>query len=964
MKALRPPSATYRLQLNRNFTFSSARSLVPYLHELGISDLYASPICHARRGSLHGYSVANPTEIDPVLGSRASFDSLAQRLKSRGMGLIVDVVPNHMALSRDNPWWEDVLESGPGSPYAVFFDIDWHPPSKVLEGKVLLPVLGKHYNEVLEGGEFELFIDERGFSIRYFDLSFPLDPNSYGEILSRRLSELEEALGEEDPGVLGLKGLVSLSEHLPGRSLSSRKKLRERQRLKEIIKKSLWLLYRDAPAVKDFLDGNLKIYNGQKEDPASFDLLDRLLCDQPYRLAFWKVALEMINYRRFFSINDLIGIRIEDPKVFEGLNHALQFDLVREGKVTGTRIDHIDGLYNPQEYLERLRAGTTDNSSHPTGLASHYTVVEKILAPGESLPDGWPVSGTTGYDHLNMVNGLFVDETGYRKLEKLYASFTAMESKASDIVYESKTAVMESLFGGEVENLGFYLGLLANQDRLARDVSRKDMTKSLVEATACLPVYRTYINSYEVCASDRRIIEQALAEVDSRNPFINPMAVCFLRRLLLMDFPAYLSEEQKSERLNFVMRWQQFTGPIMAKGLEDTALYIYNPLISLSEVGTNFTPVSVETFHEFNRQRQYHWPHAMNASSTHDTKRSEDVRARINTLSEIAEEWQDWLERWRRLNAPKKVRVAGLEIPDANEEVFLYQTLIGAWPLQANEVPAFRRRLRAYIVKAAREAKAHTMWTAPDTGYENALLSFCESILDDTGENEFLDNFLEARLRLAYCGALNSLSQLLLKIGSPGVPDFYQGAELWDFRLVDPDNRRPVEFRKRVRLLKALRKREQKNPDTLVPELLADWEDGRMKLYVTCKALNFRRNHRELFLEGEYLPLSCSGTRKNNVVAFMRRKEDRWALVAVPRLTAGLVAPGAPIGQSVWKDGFLNVPSGAPVSWTDVFTAQTLEGVEEGGNIPLDRIFARFPVALLAGGKARVQTARQSDSDH
>jgi (1->4)-alpha-D-glucan 1-alpha-D-glucosylmutase len=948
---LRPPAATYRVQLNRNFTFSAARSLAPYLHDLGITDLYASPIAHARRGSLHGYSVTNPTEIDPGLGSRSSFDSLAQRLRSRGMGLIIDIVPNHMALSRDNPWWMDVLESGPGSPYAVFFDIDWHPPSKVLEGKVLLPVLGKYYSEALEAREFELVLDEGGFSVRYFDLSFPLDPKSYADILSLRLGELEETLGEEDPGVLGLKGLVSLSEHLPARSLTSPKKVKERQRLKEIIKKSLWLLYRESRTVREFLEENLKIYNGVKEDPVGFDRLDRLLSDQPYRLAFWQVALEMINYRRFFSINDLIGIRIEDPKVFEAVNHTLLFDLVREGKVTGTRIDHIDGLYDPQEYLERLQAGMTGDSAGQAEGGSHYIVVEKILAKGEGLPRKWPVSGTTGYDFLNMVNGLFVDDRGYRKLEQVYAAFIAREASGSDVVYESKKLVMKNLFGGEVENLVFYLGLLADADRQARDVSRRDLISSLVEVTACLPVYRTYINSFKVCEPDRERIEHALAEVRRRNPWLNDLALGFMRRLLLMDFPAYLGAEQRHERLNFVMRWQQFSGPIMAKGLEDTALYLYNPLISLNEVGANFKPVSVGEFHEFNRDRQKLWPHTMNATSTHDTKRSEDVRARINTLSEIVEEWEDLLERWKVLNSPKKVWVRGVAVPEANEEVFLYQTMIGAWPLQVNEVPAFRRRLRAYMLKAVREAKVRTMWTAPNVEYENGLLRFCESILDDSAENEFLESFLRAHSRLAYSGALNALSQLVLKIASPGVPDFYQGAELWDLRLVDPDNRGPVEFRKRVRFLKDLKKRELKNHQTLLSELLLDWEDGRIKLYVTYKALNFRRKHRELFLEGEYVPLTCSGARENNVVAFIRRKENLWALVAVPRLTAKLAAPGAPLGKGVWGDSFLNMPEGAPVSWSNVFTGQPLEAVGGGRRIPLNRVFVRFPVALLVGGE-------------
>jgi (1->4)-alpha-D-glucan 1-alpha-D-glucosylmutase len=428
------------------------------------------------------------------------------------------------------------------------------------------------------------------------------------------------------------------------------------------------------------------------------------------------------------------------------------------------------------------------------------------------------------------------------------------------------------------------------------------------------------------------------------------MAIGFMRRLLFMDFQPYLTGEQKDERLHFVMRWQQFSVPIMAKGMEDTALYVYNPLISLNDVGTSFQPTSVEAFHRFNQARQRSWPFTMNATSTHDTKRSEDVRARINTLSEIVEEWEDLLQRWKSLNEAKKISVDDRPVPDPNEEIFLYQTLIGAWPLLSEEVPAFRLRLKDYMVKAAREAMVHTRWITPDNGYENALLTFTEAILDEAGENEFLEYFLRTQSRLAYFGALNSLSQLLLKIASPGVPDFYQGTELWDFSLVDPDNRRPVDFTKRVQLLKDLKKRESKSLNTLIPELLIHWEDGRIKLYVSYKALNFRRDHCGLFLEGDYIPLFSSGARKNNVVAFSRSKGDQWVLVAVPRLTARMAAPG-PLGKRAWGESFLDIPQQAPRSWTNIFTGETLEVLctSEQKRLPLHRIFSRFPVALLSG---------------
>jgi (1->4)-alpha-D-glucan 1-alpha-D-glucosylmutase len=922
--------------------------LVSYLFDLGISDLYASPIFQARRGSLHGYSVTNPMEINPELGSRASFDALARRLKSRDMGLIIDVVPNHMALSHENPWWMDVLENGPSSPYAVFFDIEWHPPDRVLEGRVLLPILGKHYNEALENGELTLAFEKGGFFIKYFEHKFSLDPKSYREILSLRLTDLEKELGESNPAVIGLKGLVTMTDHLPARSHISRKKIKERQKDKEIIRGNLRLLYQGSPELREYIDENLRILNGEKGDPASFDLLDKLLLEQPYRLAFWQVALEMINYRRFFSINDLIGIRIEDPHVFEAFKHGLLFGLIEEGKVSGIRVDHIDGLYDPEEYLLRLQRLTPD--AKQTGENKLYVVVEKIFGQDESLPPGWHVSGSTGYDYLNMVNGLFVDEQGYRRLQLVFAALTSTEFQAADIVYEKKKLVMETLFGGEIENLVSSLSLLASHDRQARDLPGSDLVKALVEVTACLPFYRTYIRSYTVSKQDRACLERTMQEVTRRNPFLNPRAVGFMHRLLLMDFQPYLTGEQKDERLDFVMRWQQFSVPIMAKGLEDTALYVYNPLISLNEVGSNLQPTTVEAFHRFNRARQRSMPFSMNATSTHDTKRSEDVRARINTLSEIVDEWEDLLQRWKALNDAKKISVNGKTTPDPNEEMFLYQTLIGAWPLRPEELPALRERLISYMVKALREAMVHSRWITPDDEYEKGLVTFTKTILDDAGENEFLKNFLTVQSRLAYHGALNSLSQLLLKITSPGVPDFYQGTELWDFSLVDPDNRRPVDFTKRARLLKELKRHQSKSADTLVHDLLVHWEDGRIKLYVTYKALNFRREHSELFLEGEYIPLSSSGTKQDHVIAFLRRYGDKWALVAVPRLTAKISPTGAPIGEQVWGKSLLAIPPEAPLSWTNIFTRQRLEipPAPAPRHLFLSRVFSDFPIALLS----------------
>ena len=653
MTGFRVPAATYRLQLHHGFRFITAQALVPYLHDLGISDLYASPFFKARRRSLHGYSVTNPLEINPELGSRVSLRALRKVLKSKGMGLLLDIVPNHMALSHNNPWWLDVLENGPGSPYAVFFDIDWHPLNQAMEGRVLQPILGEPYGQVLENQQFTLTLEEAGFFVNYYEHKFPLDPKTYGLILTHRLDTLTRELGQGSPAILSFMGLINLIEHLPPRSLSSKRKLLERHRQKEILKNNLWLLYQGNPLIKKFLDENIAIFNGRAGDPASFDLLDRLLGSQPYRLAYWPVALDLINYRRFFSVNDLIGVRVEDPRVFEA-SHSLLFNLIREGKVSGVRIDHVDGLYDPLGYLQRLQSHLAPDEKAPANRENLYVVVEKILAADEPLPPDWPIAGTTGYDFLNRVNGLFIDAQGFQAVQQVYNRFVKPDLARSELIYEKKKLIIETLFRGELETLGYILSLLAEQDRQARDVPRKELQKIIGEVIACLPVYRTYIRSFEVSPWDRDCLEHVIAAVRTQHPSLDPTALDFVRRVLLLEFPPNLAEEHREDWLRFVMRWQQFTVPIMAKGLEDTALYVYNPLVSLNEVGTDFLVVTPEDFHQFNRRRQENWPSTLNATATHDTKRSEDVRMRINVLSEDPQAWEACLNRWSAWNQSKK----------------------------------------------------------------------------------------------------------------------------------------------------------------------------------------------------------------------------------------------------------------------------------------------------------------------
>jgi (1->4)-alpha-D-glucan 1-alpha-D-glucosylmutase len=951
MTGFRVPAATYRVQFHHGFRFITAQALVPYLHDLGISDLYASPFFKARRRSLHGYSVTNPMEINPELGSRVSLRALRKVLKSKGMGLLLDIVPNHMALSYNNPWWLDVLENGPGSPYAMFFDIDWHPLNRVLEGRVLQPILGAPYGRVLENQELTLTLGEAGFFVQYYEHKFPLDPKTYGQILTHRLDTLTRELGESNPAILSLMGLITLIEHLPPRTLSSKRKLLERHRQKEILKSNLWLLYQGNPLIKQFLDENIARFNGRAGDPESFNRLDHLLGTQPYRLAYWRVSLDMINYRRFFSVNDLIGLRVENPSVFEA-SHTLLFNLIREGKVSGVRVDHVDGLYDPLGYLQRLQSFLSPGDKGPAEQQNLYVVVEKILAAHEPLPPDWPVAGTTGYDFLNQVNGLFVDLQGFQALEQVYDRFVQPGLTRSDLIYQNKKLIMETLFQGELETLGYTLSLLAEQDRQARDVPRKELQKIIGEVISRLPVYRTYIRSFEVSPWERATLEPVIAEVRTRHPSFDPTALDFVRRVLLLDFPPDLLEEHREDWLRFVMRWQQFTGPIMAKGLEDTALYVYNPLVSLNEVGTDFLVVDPEDFHRFNRERQENWPATLNATATHDTKRSEDVRMRINVLSEDPEHWEACLQRWSAWNQAKKRLVNGMAVPDPNEEYFLYQTLMGAWPLFREEVPEFKARLGAYIIKAAREAKVHTRWIAPDHEHENALTAFAAAILDESNHNDFLEDFQQVQARLAYCGALNSLSQVLLKIASPGVPDFYQGTELWDFSLVDPDNRRPVDFHQRAQLLHDVKVREKKAPQAFLRELLANWQNGAVKLYTTCKALNFRRAHPDLFLRGDYLPILTQGPQKRQVVAFARRQEDSWALVAAARFFTRLIpAATSALDPEVWQESRLSLPDDAPQAWVNIFTGDTITSLppEPAQSLGLAHLFENLPVALLFG---------------
>jgi (1->4)-alpha-D-glucan 1-alpha-D-glucosylmutase len=928
---MRIPGATYRVQLHAGFRFQDARALIPYLDELGVTDFYASPVFKAKPGSTSGYDITDPEQLNPELGSQEEFRAFADELKRRGMGLLIDIVPNHMAADSGNKWWMDVLENGPCSPFANYFDIDWDPAVRVREDRILRPILGAPFGVALENQELRVAFEEGSFFVYYYQHKMPVDPATYGAIL-------HWGTGDQ-PGGLGLRALQELNQlndlvaGLPPRTTTDPEKIDQRYRETEILKHRLLQLSRDNPDVIAFLDQRLQKLNGVKGDPRSFDALEDFLAQQPYTLSYWRVAREKINYRRFFDIAELIGVRVELPEVFEAI-HSLVFGLVHEGFVTGLRIDHIDGMYDPAGYLGSLRYRVPDS----------YLVVEKILRGEEKLPEDWPVEGTTGYEFANAVNAVLLDPEGLKRLDASYRRFTGNECSFEDMLYAQKKRIISQLFAGEALSLGLQLGILAEQDRHARDLSPRELQQALIEVTACLPIYRTYILAPEMSTADRAYIEAAVRQALRRNPPALHPVLEFLRHVLLLEFPPTLPPGGRPAWKQFVRRWQQFTGPAMAKGLEDTTFYIDNRLISMNEVGGPMEPLTPEKFHQFNLTRLGRSPSTLNTTSTHDTKRSEDVRARITVLSELPDVWSARISRWGNLNAGARLKWKDSFVPGRNEETFLYQTLVGAWPLDPAEVPSFQERLQNYLVKGFREAKVNTSWTTPDEGYEQAVAHFVKAILEPSDKNRFLPDFLSFQARIAAYGSLQSLSQTLLRLTAPGVPDTYQGTELWDFSLVDPDNRRPVDFILRHQLLQQVNARP-------LPDLIDKWKDGGIKLYLIQKVLQYRKAHPDLFLAGDYLPCYASGPKSKHVLAFARCRSSQWVLAIVPRLTIGLTPAGSPpaLTGRVWRDTELSMPEQAPRRWTNILTGEHLN-LSDVNTVQVRSVLQRFPVALLAAG--------------
>ncbi|MFO7812522.1 MAG: malto-oligosyltrehalose synthase, partial [Pelovirga sp.] len=868
---MRIPNATYRLQFNPHFGFREASEIVSYLADLGISDIYASPIFHARKGSEHGYDIVNPAELNTELGSMKDFYELTDKVRTLQLGWLQDMVPNHMAFDAQNPFIADILENGPASAFKDFFDIDWDHYDETLRGKILAPFLGSFYGQALESAELRLDYTESGFAVNYYDHHFPLKMESYLTILVKAIPSLIHDLGEEHSDYMQLFGVLYILKTLPGAVDNG-----ERHDKVKFIKQALWALYNKNTTIQRAIDAAVREFNGHQGAPESFNALEAVLADQWFRLSFWKVATEEINYRRFFSINDLISVKVEDEQVFVS-THSLLLRLLREGQITGLRIDHIDGLYDPSAYLRRLRKEAQ----------TPYMVVEKILDWKEALPD-WPVQGTTGYDFMHAVTGICCQSNNEKSMSRLYRSLAGERESFSDLAYDKKKLIIKRHMSGDVNNLACLLKNIASRHRYAMDITMASMKQALIEALALLPVYRTYINPDEVRQVDCRIIEKTIALAKEQNPeLLNELD--YLGRVLMLQMEDFLPTADRPRWLYFTMRFQQFSGPIMAKGLEDSVLYSYNRLLSLNEVGGSPEKfgISLEEFHTFNRTRGRFWPHSLNASTTHDTKRSEDVRSRLNVLSEIPQEWGRQVRNWSRINRSLKSTIKRHKAPDKNDEYFLYQTLVGAFPCENESDPDFLPRIRDYMVKAVREAKVHTAWIKPDEGYEEAVLSFIDKVLAGDEDNAFLREFLPFQRKVAHFGMLNSLTATLIKMTAPGVPDFYQGTEYWDFSLVDPDNRRPIDYARRKSSLRDIRTRSVSDLSGLITDLLTTMEDGRIKQFIIYQVLSFRHRSSLLFQDGDYLPLEVSGPGKEHVIAYARRLNNSYAITVAPRHLAG-----------------------------------------------------------------------------
>jgi (1->4)-alpha-D-glucan 1-alpha-D-glucosylmutase len=961
-----PLRAAYRLQLHGDFAFADAAAVVPYLERLGVSHAYLSPVLAARRGSTHGYDVTDPRRLNPELGGADGWRALGRAVRRRGLGVLLDVVPNHMAASHENPAWCDVLEHGRASPYARWFDIDWYAASDELRGRVLLPVLGARLGEVLERRELSLGVRDGRVEVRYFEHVFPVDPQTVPRVLGAGL-DAARAAAAADGGFARLAELLARHAALPPRSVAGDGRSRRRDDA-ERLAGELAALARAEPTVAAHLAEAAAAFAAGEAGPAR---LRRFLDRQAYLLVYWRRAAREINYRRFFNINELVALRAEDPAVFEE-THAQVLAWVRDGEVDGLRIDHVDGLRDPRGYLERLRAAVDERRGRPGARVP--ILVEKILSPGERLRAEWPVEGTTGYEVLNDLEALFVEPAGYAAIERRYRRLLRPEAPEVDfatVAREGKRLVLRGSLSADVGRLVKLLEPVARRDPRAAALPRARLLDAVVETIVALGVYRTYVDAGEervgprATDEDAAWVERAVAEARGR---ADDAALDLLREVLLLRGLDDLPPAERLARRRVASRFQQVSGPATAKGVEDTALYLYVPLVSRNEVGGEPDRDLAEAdaaFHAGNAERAARWPRALVTASTHDTKRGADTRARLDVLSEVADDWWRLTERWRRANVGHRGRSGRRWAPDANTEYLLYQTMVGIWPVSdhggagappmpdAATLDELRGRLRAYMEKAVREGKSRSGWVDQDPAFEAALGAFIDALFDPARSAPFLAELGAFARRIARPGWWNGLSRTLLHLTIPGVPDLYQGTELWDFTLVDPDNRRPVNYPHRAKLLDELvaahRSLSPERRRGLVRDLVARPEDGRVKLYLVHRLLQARLAHPALFAEGSYEPLAADGPAARHVVAFARRAPDgRSAAVAVAsRWTVALTDGPAPTGPRAWGDTTLPVAPGG--AWRCALTGRLLPS---DGALPLAEALADAPVGLLISDEA------------
>ncbi len=918
------PTATYRLQLHGKWGFAEARGIVDYLCELGIEYVYTSPIFTARAGSTHGYDAVDPRRISDELGGEIEFDRLVAELRRHEMKLLLDIVPNHMAVDAANPMWMDVLSHGAASQYASWFDITWPCDG----GPIALPILGKPLKEVLQAGEIALDFADGAWRMRYYEAAFPIEPGCWSDIF-KRASQGDARVGDEQLR----EALTSLAAvEVPDWRELSQSEHEARRKAAEGLRSALDAELKQHPRLGGVIAEALRNTSVQELHDA-----------QPYRLCHWREATQSVSYRRFFDITHLIGVRVEEPEVFDQTHERL-LQLVRSGDVAGLRVDHIDGLADPLQYLRRL----DDACGKPTP----YILVEKILASDEVLDERWPVAGTTGYECISVISGAGVDRQGLRMLGEYQSVLLGSEQSMNDLIVSKKQQAATELFAGELSALVERAERIITQ-LLAEQPDRSELRTAITELSAHLPAYRTYITKEDVmrckvCERDRIMIERAYAAATVQKG--NSDALALLRSMLLLEPGIDIGANALNQLAQFILKWQQFTGPLAAKGVEDTALYCEARLVALNEVGADAqsieAPGGIAALHQHNAFIAEHWPLAMRASTTHDTKRSEDVRARLLVLSELAEDWMDTTKRWREENAAHRNMIDGEEVPDPHWENFLYQNIVGAWPLEREPDAVFTERMVHYAVKASRESKKHTSWIDVNAQYEEAIQHFVRSILSAEATSRWREEAHRFVERIAFAGAINALSALVLKIASPGVPDFYQGSELWENSLVDPDNRRPVDYVRRRRFLSENAAMAESPTESALHDLLCTWRDGRIKMYVTQRGLQLRGAMRELFVQGEYLPIQVGGFLNNHVVAFARQSREQWIIAITPlRVLHLLEASGKPIPERSWQGTCVELPESAPTRLRDALTGKVFAIKDR--RLPVADVLRFMPVALL-----------------